>query len=410
MIIVMNQATAHAAHLFLQLTVIIAACRMCGMLMRRIGQPPVIGEMVAGVLLGPSLFGMLAPGISAALFPVDERPVLFAIAQLGLTLYMFAVGLEFRTDLLRSNARTAVSVSLAGIIMPFILGAIVALWLVGQEGFFTPGITPGFAVLFLGAAMSITAFPMLARMIIEHRLTGTAAGTIALTAGSIDDVAAWILLAAVLGGISGQAWLFAVALVGGIIYTLACLKVCRPLLAWLDRRQEDRTTLGVIALLLMVGAWFTDFIGLYSVFGAFILGMAVPRGGLAEKTAERIGPVTSAILLPVFFTYSGLNTKIDLVDTPWLWLVTGVIILASIGGKLAACYGAARWTGCSRPDALTIASLMNARGLMELILLNIALQAGLITQTLFTIMVIMAIVTTLMAAPGFNLANRWRRG
>lgn len=405
----MNQATAHAAHLFLQLTVIIAACRVCGLFMRRIGQPPVIGEMVAGVLLGPSLLGLLAPEFSAALFPSGERPVLFAIAQLGLTLYMFAVGLEFRTDLLRSNARAAVSVSLAGIITPFVLGTFLALWLVKQEGFFTAGLSPAFAALFLGAAMSITAFPMLARMIVEHRLTGTAAGTIALTAGSIDDVAAWILLAAVLGGISGQFWLFAVALGGGVLYTLVCYKICRPLLAQLDRRQDDRTTLGAVALLLMAGAWFTDLIGLYSVFGAFILGLVVPRGGLAEKTAERVGPVTSAILLPVFFTYSGLQTKIGLVDTPWLWMVCGVIILASIGGKLAACYGAARWTGCSRPDALTVASLMNARGLMELILLNIALQAGLITQTLFTLLVIMAIVTTLMAAPGFNLANRLRR-
>lgn len=385
-----------------------AACRVCGLFMRRIGQPPVIGEMVAGVLLGPSLLGLLAPEFFATLFPSGERPVLFAIAQLGLTLYMFAVGLEFRTDLLRSNARAAVSVSLAGIITPFVLGTLVALWLVRQEGFFTASLSPAFAALFLGAAMSITAFPMLARMIVEHRLTGTSAGTIAITAGSIDDVAAWILLAAVLGGISGQVWLFAVALAGGILYTLVCYKICRPLLARLDRRQDDRTALGTVALLLMAGAWFTDLIGLYSVFGAFILGLVVPRGGLAEKTAERIGPVTSAILLPVFFTYSGLNTKIGLVDTPWLWMVCGVIILASIGGKLAACYGAARWTGCSRPDALSVASLMNARGLMELILLNIALQAGLITQTLFTLLVIMAIVTTLMAAPGFNLANRLR--
>lgn len=377
--------------------------------MRRIGQPPVIGEMVAGVLLGPSLFGLLSPELFALVFPTADRPVLFALAQLGLTLYMFAVGLEFRTDMLRSNAHAALSVSLAGIITPFVLGSLVAIWLIGQDGFFSPRMSPSFAALFLGAAMSITAFPMLARMIVEHRLTGTTAGTIALTAGSIDDVAAWILLAAVLGGISGQVWLFAVALGGGIIYALACWKVAKPLLSWLEQHHEDRTTLGIMAMLLMVGAWFTDLIGLYSVFGAFILGMVVPRGGLAEKTAERIGPVTSAILLPVFFTYSGLNTKIDLVDSPWLWLVTGIIILASIGGKLAACYGAARWSGCNRPDALTIASLMNARGLMELILLNIALQAGLITPTLFTIMVIMAIVTTLMAAPGFNLANRWRQ-
>ena len=403
----MNQATAHAAHIFLQLTVIIAACRICGFAMRRIGQPPVIGEMVAGVLLGPSLLGAIAPDLAASLFLESDRPALFAIAQIGLTLYMFSVGLEFRTDLLKTNLRTAISVSAAGIVTPFILGTAVALWLFEKEGFFTPAMTPPFAALFLGAAMSITAFPMLARMIVEHRLTGTAAGTIALTAGSLDDAAAWILLAAVVGGISGNSMLFAMALGGGVAYAIVCGKVFRPMLAFMDRHLDDRTTVGMVALLLAAGAWFTDVIGLYSVFGAFILGMAVPRGGLAEKTTERVGPFASAFLLPVFFTYSGLSTRIGLVDSPFLWAVTAIIILAAIGGKLGACYAAARLSGSSHSDSLTVASLMNARGLMELILLNIALQAGLITPTLFTIMVIMAIVTTLMAAPGFNLARRW---
>jgi Kef-type K+ transport system membrane component KefB len=405
----MNQATAHAAHIFLQLTVIIAACRVCGLLMRRIGQPPVIGEMVAGVLLGPSLLGAVAPELAASLFRESDRPVLFALAQIGLTLYMFSVGLEFRTDLLRSSIRSAFWVSAAGIIAPFVLGTGVALWLVRQDGFFTASMTPPFAVLFLGAAMSITAFPMLARMIVEHRLTGTRAGTIALAAGSFDDAMAWILLAMVVGGISGQPSLFALALGGGILYAAVCGKLFRPFLAFMDRRCDDRSTMGMIALLLAAGAWFTDQIGLYSVFGAFMFGMAVPRGGLAERTAERVGPFGSAFLLPVFFTYSGLNTKLSLVDSPFLWAVTAVIILASIGGKLVACYAAARLTGSDRGDSLIVASLMNARGLMELILLNIALQAGLITPTLFTIMVLMAVVTTLMAAPGFNLARSWTR-
>lgn len=178
----MNQATAHAAHIFLQLTVIIAVCRVCGMLMRRIGQPPVIGEMVAGVLLGPSLLGAVAPDLAAALFLESDRPVLFALAQIGLTFYMFAIGLEFRTDLLRNHLRSAIAVSAAGILVPFLLAAGVAVWLVRQEGFFTESMTPLFAWLFFGAAMSITAFPMLARMILEHRLTGTPAGTIALAA------------------------------------------------------------------------------------------------------------------------------------------------------------------------------------------------------------------------------------
>ena len=404
----MNDATAHAAHFFLQLSVILVACRACGFVMRLVGQPVVIGEMVAGVLLGPSLLGTIAPGFAQWVFPADSRPVLFAVAQLGLTLYMFAVGLEFRSDLLRSNLRRAGAVSLAGILAPFSLGAGVAVGLTGHQGFFGSEVSPFAAALFLGAAMSITAFPMLARMIVEHSLTGTATGTIALTAGSFDDVAAWILLAAVLGTISGSPWLVITALGGGVVYALVCWKVLRPLLARFAGCFKDGTTLGALVLLLMLGAWYTDFIGLYSVFGAFILGLVVPRGGLAEKTAERVGPITSALLLPVFFTYSGLNTQIGLLDTGFLWMVCGLIIVIAVAGKLFACYGAARWSGSGRSEALAIASLMNARGLMELILLNIGLQAGVITETLFAILVIMAIVTTLMAAPGFNLSQRLR--
>jgi Kef-type K+ transport system membrane component KefB len=402
----MNEATAQAAHFFLQLAVILTACRLCGVFMRWIGQPPVIGEMVAGVLLGPSLLGALAPGVMDWIFPENARPVLFAVAQLGLTLYMFAVGLEFRSDLLRSNLRTAAAVSVAGIVTPFVLGCLLALWLTGHEGFFAANVPTPLAALFLGAAMSITAFPMLARMIVEHRMTGTPAGTIALTAGSIDDAAAWILLAAVLGGISGSSLLLGFAIGGGALYVVFCLKLLRPLMAWMHRRLEDRTVLGMIVLLLVLGAWFTDLIGLYSVFGAFFLGLCVPRDGLSGKTAERIAPLTSALLLPVFFTYSGLHTRLGLLDSGFLWLVCGLIILAAVAGKLLACYGAARLTGSSSSDSLAIASLMNARGLMELILLNIGRQAGIISDTLFTILVVMAVVTTLMAAPGFNASRR----
>ena len=362
--------------------------------------------MVAGVLLGPSLLGAVAPAAAEWIFPASERSVLFAIAQLGLTLYMFTIGLEFRADLLRAKFRRAMSVSAAGIFAPFVLGSFIAAWLARQEGFFAVHVSPFMAALFLGSAMSITAFPMLARIISEHKLAGTTAGTIALTAGSIDDVTAWILLAAVLGGLSGTPLLLWTALGGGVLYALLCLKLMGPLFVWLDKHFDDRVVLGTIVLFIMLGAWFSDLIGLYSVFGAFIMGLSIPRGALAVKTAERIGPLTTALILPVFFTYSGLNTCIYLLDSWVLWGICGLITLTAVVGKLAACYGAARFSGSNRSDALTIASLMNARGLMELILLNIGLQAGLISQTLFTMLVVMAIVTTLMAAPGFNLARR----
>jgi Kef-type K+ transport system membrane component KefB len=404
----MNNATASAAHFFLQLSIILVACTIMRFVMRRLGQAPVIGEMIAGVLLGPSLLGLLAPGWFHSFFPPESRPVLFSISLLGLTLYMFVVGLEFRADLFQRHFRTAASVSMAGILAPFLLGGLLALWLCHQGVFFAKSISLPLAILFMGAAMSITAFPMLARIIREQGLTGTPAGTIALAAGSFDDAAAWIFLAAVLGGMAGDPTLVAMALGGGLLYGVFCFFVIKPLLLRLAHsRLPDAEQLGLILLLLALGAYFTDTIGLYSVFGAFILGITVPRGGLAEKTAERIGPMTTGILLPVFFTYSGLNTSIGLLNSWMLWGICGLVILAAIAGKLLACYGAARFSGHTRGDSLTIASLMNARGLMELILLNIALKAGLINQTLFTILVLMAVVTTLMAAPFFNFARRF---
>jgi Kef-type K+ transport system membrane component KefB len=401
-----NQATAHAAHFFLQVAVIIIACRLCGFILKRFGQPAVIGEMVAGVLLGPSLFGALMPEAAGQLFPQENRDVLFALGQLGLTLYMFVVGLEFQTGLLKANFRSASLVSLAGILAPFSLGCLLAVWLFRFEGFFTPSMTPWFSALFLGAALSITAFPMLARIIVERGMAGTKAGTVALSAGSLDDVVAWILLAAVVGSISGNPSLFVLAIGGGAIYVLVCFKALKPLFIWAQKTFTDRTVLGIAVLVLVIAAWFTDTIGLYSVFGAFVLGLVIPRPGLSEKLSAQVGPITTILLLPMFFTFSGLNTKIGLVDSPFLWLVTAIVILAAVGGKLAACYFAARLAGMHHRDGLTVASLMNARGLMELILLNIALHSGLISQTLFTILVIMTIVTTLMAAPLFNHAAR----
>lgn len=407
----MNNATASAAQFFLQLVVILGACALSRRAMRAIGQPPVIGEMVAGVLLGPSLLGAVAPDAFRCLFPAESRHALFLVAQLGLTLYMFTVGLEFRTDLFKGHLRTAAAVSLSGIVVPFLLGGAVACWLSREGGFFAARVPLPMAVLFTGAAMSITAFPMLARIILENGLGGTASGTIALAAGSIDDAAAWILLATVLGSLSGNPVLVAAALGGGMLYVLLCLKVVSPVLVRLGAGNDagngsGREMLGILMPLLALGAWFTDMIGLYSVFGAFVLGLAVPRGGMAEKTAAQVGPLTGILLLPCFFTYSGLNTRIGLLDSPMLWGMCAVIIAAAVAGKLGACYGAAMFSGSSHGDALTIASLMNARGLMELILLNIGLHAGLISQTLFTMLVMMAVATTLMAAPGFRIARR----
>lgn len=404
----MNPITNGAAQFFLQLSLILITCAALRAIMRVLKQPPVIGEMIAGVVLGPSLFGLIFPEVASLVFPSSSKPILYSVASLGLTLYMFVVGLEFRIDLFRERFRTALSVSSAGILAPFILGGAIALWLQAQGGFFTTLVSPAIAWLFMGTALSITAFPMLARIIRENRLSGTLVGTIALAAGSCDDVIAWMLLAVVLSCISGNSNLILWAAVGGsLVYVLTCFFIIKPILKKLHAKiKSESEFFCVVMLVVMLGAYFTDMVGLYSVFGAFILGLTIPRDGTAEKLVEKIDPLTTSVLLPVFFTYSGLNTKLGLLDSFSLVGICGLIIAVSIAAKLFACYGAARLSGVNHADALAVGSLMNARGLMELILLNICLQAGIITPTLFAMLVLMAVVTTLMAAPGFLLAQK----
>lgn len=400
-----------AAFLFLQLAFILAVCRGVGLLAKRLGQPQVVAEMVAGFLIGPSFFGWLAPDVQAALFPVEMRRVLFAVSQIGIVLYMFCVGLEFSGELLMRYARRALAISIAGIIAPFALGGALGLVMLNAGGFFTESVRPFHAVLFVGAAMSITAFPMLARIIYERGISGTALGTMALAAGAMDDAVAWILLAVVIGSFGGSALLGLWAALGGAAYAVVVFGIGRPLLGRLaavvqQREELPHWVLSTILAALTLGAWFTDLVGIYSVFGAFILGAAIPRGPMTAELQKTIEPVTTSLLLPIFFVYSGLNTQLGLVDTPWLWMVTLAVFAAACLGKGAACWLAARLTGASSRDALGVATLMNARGLMELILLNIGLQRGLITPTLFTILVMMAIATTVMAYPLFGRVYR----
>jgi Kef-type K+ transport system membrane component KefB len=324
---------------------------------------------------------------------------------------MFCVGLEFRADLLLRYARRAMAVSLAGILAPFALGGALGLIMLNQGGFFSEGVRPFHAVLFVGSAMSITAFPMLARIIYERGISGTALGTLALAAGAMDDAVAWILLAVVVGSFAGSASLGLWAALGGAAYALVTFGIGRPLLGRIARMVEQREelphwVLSTILAALTFGAWFTDLVGIYSVFGAFILGAAIPRGRMSTELQRVIEPVTTSLLLPLFFTYSGLNTQLGLVDTPALWLATVAVFAAACVGKGAACWFAARLTGASNRDAWGVATLMNARGLMELILLNIGLQRGLITPTLFTILALMAIGTTVMAYPLFGRVYR----
>jgi Kef-type K+ transport system membrane component KefB len=399
---------------FLQLALVLVACRGVSAVARRLGQPPVVGEMIAGVLLGPSLFGLVAPTVQAWIFPSVSKAVLFAGAQLGLVLFMFCVGLEFRLDLLGARWKSAAVISVSGILAPFILGCGLAWWLMQKGGFFAPAITLGQAMPYLGAAMAITAFPMLARIISERKLSGTTEGTLALAAGAIDDAAAWCVLALVLAALAGQPAMAIWAVAGGAGFVVL-LRVARPWLGrigaqWRRSDEDRRAALGSVLVLLMLAAWFTDTIGLYAVFGAFFLGAAWPRGEFAEHLRGTVEPLASRLLLPLFFVYSGLNTRFDLLTNPELWLVAAVALAAAVVGKAGACYLAARACGETSRTAWGIGMLMNARGLMELIILNIGLERGLITPTLFSILVFMAIVTTLMATPLFNLVQRLPAG
>ena len=396
-----------AVQFFFQIAVILAFCQVVGLLAKRAGQPQVVAEMLAGVLLGPSLLGLLWPGLFAKLFPPDSMKVLFPVSQLGLAAYMFVVGLEFRMDIVRRRLSSAVAVSIAGMLAPFILGAALGWVFFHHTHLFPPKTSLLEAMIFLGAAMCITAFPMLARIIHFKNLAGTAMGTIALGAGAIDDAAAWCLLAIVLASFDGDFSHAIWNIAGGIGYVSLSLWVIRPLLAsWAKgierRRQLSDREFVVCLILLALGAWFTDAIGLHAVFGAFIMGVAMPRGLVAGSLIERVQPLTVALLLPMFFTYSGLNTQIALLDSAYLWMMTGLVMIAAVGGKGVACWLAARATGVSNRDALGIGTLMNARGLMELIIINIGLQRGIISPALFATLVIMAVVTTLMASPIFE--------
>lgn len=405
-----------AVHFFLQLAVILLFCRLVGLIAAKFGQPQVVAEMIAGVLLGPSLFGLLLPDLQAWLFPWDKtqtardtQSYLFPVSQLGLALYMFIVGLEFRMDIIQSRLRSSLAVSFAGMAAPFALGALLA-WAVHghpQLGLFPPGVPLDSAMLFLGACLCITAFPMLARIIHFKGLAGTTMGTVAIGAGAIDDAMAWCLLAVVLAKLEGD-WSHAVATIGGGLgFVLLARFALKPLLAKAASRWTADGSLSdggfVAALALMaLGAWWTDFIHLHAVFGAFVMGAIMPRAAMSRDLINRIQPLAVALLLPLFFTYSGLNTKIGLINTPTLWLVCAAVLAAAVLGKGLACYLAARATGIPHPEAMGIGTLMNARGLMELIIINIGLQKGVISEGLFATLVLMAVITTLMASPLFD--------
>ncbi len=396
-------------HFFLQLAIILLSCRVVGFLGQKfLAQPQVVGEMIAGVILGPSLLGLLSPDIQSAIFPKETKNILYACAQLGVGLYMFLVGTSLQLDRFKSKARSAIGVSIAGIVTPFIIAAIITPMLLKMGGLFTPNITQFNATLFMGACIALTAFPMLARIINERGLADTALGTLSLTAGAFDDAVSWCVLAVVLATFGGGPGVAVLAIGGGVGYAVLLMLFGRRLLAPLGRivEREGEMSLSVLGItlgLFCLSAFFMDAIGIHAIFGGFILGAVMPRGLFAAELKQKVEPVAVILLLPMFFTYSGLNTRMDMVNSlPLLFIALG-ILLASILAKGGACYLAARLAGEDNRTALGIGALMNSRGLMELIIINIGLQKGIIGPTLFSMLVLMAIVTTMMASPIFEL-------
>jgi Kef-type K+ transport system membrane component KefB len=396
-----------AIQFFLQLGIILIVCRIVGIIAARFGQPQVVAEMIAGVCMGPSLVGLFAPTWGEALFPKESMKVLFPVSQLGLALYMFIVGLEFRMDIVRKRFGSSVAVSLAGMAAPFMLGALVGWHFHEHTELFPKATSLNNAMIFMGASMCITAFPMLARIIHFKGLAGTTMGTVAIGAGAIDDAAAWGMLAVVLASFNGDFSHALLSIGGGAGYVALALLIIRPILARYATGIEARgkVTDGEYAFFLSLmcfGAWWTDYFELHAVFGAFIMGAAMPRGIVNRTLIERTQPLAVALILPLFFTYSGLNTRLGLLNSGWLWLLCGAVLVAAILGKGVACWAAARASGISNREAMGIGVLMNARGLMELIIINIGLQKGIISAEIFAMLAIMAVITTLMASPIFE--------
>lgn len=390
--------------LIAQLVVIIITARLLGLATRKIHQPLVIAEVVAGILLGPSLLGAVAPEVKDALFPAASLGVLSMLSQVGLILFMFLVGLEMDLGLLRGRGHTSVLISHTSIIVPFALGSVLALWV--YPTLMPEGVAFSSFTLFMGVAMSITAFPVLARILTDRRLLRTKVGAVTITCAAVDDVTAWCILAFVVSIVRATAITDAiVTTILAVGYSLAMLLVVRPFLARIAARGTGREglTQNVVAVtfvLLFLSSWATELIGIHALFGAFLMGTIIPReGGFARALAEKIEDIVVIVLLPTFFALSGLRTHIGLLNTPEAWIQCGLIIIVACLGKFGGSYVAARWTGLGWRESAALGILMNTRGLMELIVLNIGLELGVISPTLFTMMVLMALVTTFMTTP-----------
>jgi Kef-type K+ transport system membrane component KefB len=406
----MNPSDPHLEQMLLlvliQLIVILAAARFFGQLFRKFGQPQVCGEIAAGLILGPSLFGRFFPGIFHAVFNPHVGTVFSMFSQVGLILLLFLIGLEFDFSHVQKHGRKALSISLAGIILPFGLGLLTAKILYPYVG---SGINfDGFA-LFLATAISITALPILGRILIEFNLQRTPLGALTITAAAVDDAAGWTILAIVSAIVKSK---FQVASAGIMIleilaYAAFMIFVARPLLLrWIRYIRPSHqnglsiTSLAILLVIVLVSAVITNLIGIFSIFGGFIVGAILyDQMEFREAIRERMRDFTTVFFLPIFFTYTGLRTDIGTMQGKLSWLLFGCVLLAAIAGKFGGCTIAARLTGFSLSESCSVGILMNTRALMELVAVNIGYDLGLIPRNVFFMLVMMAVITTFMAAP-----------
>ena len=406
-----QNGTSGLSRLFLQLFVIIATAALAGTIASRMGQPAVVGEMIVGILLGPSLFGLVAPHAFGFLFAPSSLDSLRLFSQIGVCLFMFAVGMELDVSQLRRQVQTAIVVSHSSIVIPYLFGVTLALFL--YQSLAQPGASFVSFALFMGISMSITAFPVLVRILRDRKLFDTPLGATATACAAVDDVTAWTILAFVVAiaraaSIAGAMFSFALV----VLFVGLMLMLIRPgLLFWLgpelERPKPNKSTLAIVLATVLAAAFCTEVIGIHALFGAFLAGVIMPRtGDFREHLTVRVENISSVLLLPVFFVFTGLRTQVGLLNTSHDWAICGVIIAVATAGKLGGGAIAARVTGMDSRTSWQLGALMNTRGLMELIALNIGYDLGILSQRIFAMLVVMALVTTFMTGPLLGLFQR----
>ncbi len=410
-----NSITINLGHplaiIIAQIIVIIIFARVLGWIFKKIGQPTVIGEIIAGIVLGPSLLGHFFPEFSLILFPLDSFNNLKVLSQIGLILFMFVVGMELDLKVLKSKAHDAIVISHASIIIPFALGMGLAYFI--YQTFAPIGIPFSSFGLFMGISMSITAFPVLARIVQEQGLNKTKIGTIVITCAAADDITAWCLLAVVIAIVKAGSFVSSLyTIVIALTYVIFMIKVVKPFFKrigdlYTTRENISKSVVALFLVVLLLSSFSTEVIGIHSLFGAFMVGAIMPDNiKFRNIFIEKIEDISMVLLLPLFFVYTGLRTKIGLINDLYLWQITSLIIIVAVIGKFVGSALAAKYVGQSWKDSLTIGALMNTRGLMELVVINIGYDLGVFTEEIFSMMVIMALVTTFMTSPALSLINK----